>query len=291
MEINVDGTPFQATRNLFAALKRLRLDPSSSRIANQPDCPPVTDPSGTSRILWIDAICINQSDDDEKSHQVAMMGDIYGKAATGLLWLGEEPEQPTPAIDRSQQDAVTALLGMADDFTRNLISTYANNEFPELLAMTSSLESTLAHNTSATIPDDDFKIKRSSLEHWNKDLSHAAILGYHDDQNLQSDGVFQAFCLLKQLAADMHLHEIPQLKFEPDGQHTHLTESRRTLHWLFGREWWQRIWTVQECILPKTCLLMYGPAVMQWSMVLQAVESFQRHRMSCCSMWRVFRTC
>lgn len=27
--------------------------------------------------FWIDAICINQTDDTEKSHQVQMMGEIY----------------------------------------------------------------------------------------------------------------------------------------------------------------------------------------------------------------------
>jgi hypothetical protein len=31
----------------------------------------------TSRILWVDAICINQSDVKEKGHQVASMGKIY----------------------------------------------------------------------------------------------------------------------------------------------------------------------------------------------------------------------
>ncbi|KAF8850974.1 heterokaryon incompatibility, partial [Acephala macrosclerotiorum] len=33
------------------------------------------------RCLWIDAICINQKDDLEKSIQVTMMGQIYNSAA------------------------------------------------------------------------------------------------------------------------------------------------------------------------------------------------------------------
>lgn len=32
------------------------------------------------RVLWIDSICINQSDDEEKLSQIKMMKDIYGKA-------------------------------------------------------------------------------------------------------------------------------------------------------------------------------------------------------------------
>ncbi|KXJ85297.1 heterokaryon incompatibility protein-domain-containing protein, partial [Microdochium bolleyi] len=39
--------------------------------------------------LWVDAICINQADDDEKCHQVALLGDIYGLATMTYAWLGE----------------------------------------------------------------------------------------------------------------------------------------------------------------------------------------------------------
>ncbi|KXX74381.1 Heterokaryon incompatibility protein 6, OR allele [Madurella mycetomatis] len=45
----------------------------------------------TPRMLWIDAICINQGDTDEadteRNRQVAMMGEIYLNAARVLVWL------------------------------------------------------------------------------------------------------------------------------------------------------------------------------------------------------------
>lgn len=44
--------------------------------------------AGVTDHLWIDAICINQSDDAEKSHQVAMMGDIYRQALRVDISLG-----------------------------------------------------------------------------------------------------------------------------------------------------------------------------------------------------------
>ena len=40
--------------------------------------------------LWIDARCINQKDDVEKSSQVQMMGSIYRKATKVVVWLGPE---------------------------------------------------------------------------------------------------------------------------------------------------------------------------------------------------------
>jgi hypothetical protein len=40
--------------------------------------------------LWIDAICIDQSDDIEKGHQVQRMGDIFKSATEVLVWLGDD---------------------------------------------------------------------------------------------------------------------------------------------------------------------------------------------------------
>lgn len=38
--------------------------------------------------LWVDAICINQNDDNEKSHQVLMMGEIFRSCTSAYIWLG-----------------------------------------------------------------------------------------------------------------------------------------------------------------------------------------------------------
>ncbi|CZR51400.1 uncharacterized protein PAC_01275 [Phialocephala subalpina] len=67
------------TRNLAKALSYLTL----------PDRP---------RILWIDAICINQTDEVEKSREVAKMGEIYGQASRVVVWLGEGQEDSSLAI-------------------------------------------------------------------------------------------------------------------------------------------------------------------------------------------------
>ncbi len=44
----------------------------------------------SSQLLWIDAICINQDDIDERSQQVQIMGSIYTNAAEVLLWIGDD---------------------------------------------------------------------------------------------------------------------------------------------------------------------------------------------------------
>ncbi|KAK5093426.1 hypothetical protein LTR70_004786 [Exophiala xenobiotica] len=42
--------------------------------------------------IWIDAICINQRDNDEKSCQVQMMGRIYSRAIRTIMWLALSQE-------------------------------------------------------------------------------------------------------------------------------------------------------------------------------------------------------
>ena len=50
-------------------------------------------------ILWIDALCINQEDEKEKSKQVAKMAEIYSNAKDVLIWLGKEYKQSNIAMD------------------------------------------------------------------------------------------------------------------------------------------------------------------------------------------------
>lgn len=52
--------------------------------------------------LWIDALCINQADVAEKSHQITLMKDVYSKAEATCVWLG-------PAADNS--DLAMATIG------------------------------------------------------------------------------------------------------------------------------------------------------------------------------------
>lgn len=78
--INVSGHKFEATMSLKLCLYQLR----------RKDAP---------RRLWIDAICINQYDDEEKSYQVSNMAKIYAKAQQTIVWLGEEYENSHLALE------------------------------------------------------------------------------------------------------------------------------------------------------------------------------------------------
>jgi hypothetical protein len=70
LSISVNKYDLSVTINLHAALLRLR-DPFIERI------------------IWIDAVCINQVDLQEQGLQVQHMARIYSKASRVIVWLGE----------------------------------------------------------------------------------------------------------------------------------------------------------------------------------------------------------
>lgn len=71
--VSCNGQQFLVTPNCESALRHLRL-------------------AGQDRVLWVDAICIDQGRSPEsikeRNTQVALMGEIYQKAARTLCWLG-----------------------------------------------------------------------------------------------------------------------------------------------------------------------------------------------------------
>ncbi|KAJ1322839.1 HET domain-containing protein [Microdochium nivale] len=82
-DIRIDGARFTVRENCHYAIRQARLHDSS-----QP--------------VWVDSICINQDDLQEKSAQVGFMGDIYARADTVLACIGPSDEA---------SDAIEARLG------------------------------------------------------------------------------------------------------------------------------------------------------------------------------------
>ncbi|KAH7066329.1 heterokaryon incompatibility protein-domain-containing protein [Paraphoma chrysanthemicola] len=50
---------------------------------------------GTGESIWIDALCINQDDEEEKTDQIRLMSQIYQKAQSVWVWLGLVGKQET----------------------------------------------------------------------------------------------------------------------------------------------------------------------------------------------------
>ncbi|KAF2808853.1 HET-domain-containing protein, partial [Mytilinidion resinicola] len=71
IDITCDGMLLSITQNLGDVLRRIRG-------GQEP------------RLLWADAICINQNDKKEQGHQVERMGRIYENASRVLIWIGKD---------------------------------------------------------------------------------------------------------------------------------------------------------------------------------------------------------
>lgn len=82
--VRLQGAHFAITANLKVILRALR-HPHQERI------------------LWIDAVCIDQHNIQERSHQVTRMNDIYSQAASVIIWLGEPLSDVTLAFDFLQE--------------------------------------------------------------------------------------------------------------------------------------------------------------------------------------------
>lgn len=68
-----DGIEVKVTGTIYSLLRCLRHEDSPRR-------------------LWIDAVCINQADIQERNFQVSLMKQIYANASRVLIWLGDQQD-------------------------------------------------------------------------------------------------------------------------------------------------------------------------------------------------------
>jgi Heterokaryon incompatibility protein (HET) len=78
--VSIDGCVMHITPNLHAALLRLR---------NR----------HFERLIWADAVCINQEDFQEKERQIWIMAKIFGQARGVIVWLGPSTGDSDRALE------------------------------------------------------------------------------------------------------------------------------------------------------------------------------------------------
>ncbi|CZR66870.1 uncharacterized protein PAC_16771 [Phialocephala subalpina] len=86
-----DGKRMKVKENLNDALWQLREQKDSSR-------------------LWIDAVCINQADDEEIYRQLKLMPRIYSDASWVVIWLGKEDSSTYEAIQVMEKNKESLII-------------------------------------------------------------------------------------------------------------------------------------------------------------------------------------
>ncbi|WQF84452.1 Putative heterokaryon incompatibility [Colletotrichum destructivum] len=99
--IHLDGKPLNVTKNLETALRCLRRQ-------------------NAERLLWVDAICIDQSDVAEVNLQVQRMWAIYQYASRVVVFLGEEKADTVQAVALVETIAKDVKVGDYDRITSML---------------------------------------------------------------------------------------------------------------------------------------------------------------------------
>ncbi|KAK4206775.1 heterokaryon incompatibility protein-domain-containing protein [Rhypophila decipiens] len=101
--IGADGSESQVeiTENARDALRRFRL-------------------SDSVRNVWVDSVCINQSDLTEKAHQISLMGLVYSQADRVLIWLGHGTDGLGAEICDILKEGATFNYRKQEDYDRAL---------------------------------------------------------------------------------------------------------------------------------------------------------------------------
>lgn len=118
--------------------------------------------------LWVDAVCINQSDIDERNAQVALMASIYSRATAVVTWLGFTGcEIADPTGSSAQQRELQVGRAMQD--------LYYRGNSKELAAWFTE-HTLVSPRTGSRNPADARAAEKEALEHIASINQHGATM-------------------------------------------------------------------------------------------------------------------
>ncbi|KAI1113557.1 heterokaryon incompatibility protein-domain-containing protein [Nemania sp. NC0429] len=180
------------------------------------------------RTIWVDALCINQHDLKERSKQISLMSRIFSQCEACQVWLGEPGDVPLLGDNFTSETGCSPSWGVTE--TRS-----------HLAALSYDIKEAKIYSVKAI---DDVDLLRGG------------------DQ-LSVPGAFVLLELLSKSGRDKDRHlihmpfyritEYPGVELCPQWHN-----ARRSLVNICSRAWWRRTWTVQEAILPRTCVINIG---------------------------------
>ncbi|PVH92403.1 hypothetical protein DM02DRAFT_543740 [Periconia macrospinosa] len=230
--IQCNGIQYSISNNLYNVLRRLR----------RPDVP---------ILVWADALCINQADLAERTHQVGLMGEIYKNSSETAIWLGE------PAID--------------DDMCRRFFHCISQENLASVLR--GGPPRIAWHGDSR-----DRKFLREYL----------STLRDTWEESATQDDVFGAFCLIQSIAEGTSAPLFKRFEIRRNTENPFIgVESKAAgilggLRRLIRASWWKRIWVIQETVLAQKATVHFGMLSAPWSMFATAAACWTRDHHSLC---------
>jgi hypothetical protein len=245
-----NGQAFAIRPNLFQALRRLRYR---------------TKP----RVLWIDAICIDQDNTDEKNLQIPLMRRIYMSASQVLVWLGEEANDSPKAmalmrklskIDEDDFGGNSRALLFREPSGSIFMPAFLRNWLEEFLDDDSDL-----YEDSDSDSDMDLNSVLSALPTAAGNLTTMtakSVLGVFAPEDSQSGTSSDDDSSI------IGVNRLSDVYLPPRGY-----RAWKALRELINRPWFSRIWVIQEVVVAKKALVICGKDVLPWKVIKATAEA------------------
>jgi hypothetical protein len=219
--IILDGKVVRVRQNLWWALLFLRKDGQN----------------GQNR-FWVDAICINQGDEEERSRQVSLMGKIYKYAKEVICWLGRGNE------NKSYDKAMDFLVGVAE---RNELPLIEAVYKPDLRQNADLNERKYKYNPTSNTgaATSQFKlitIPNSLTEHFSTEPSNLPLLNVA----LRSTATTS-------IAKERVWTNPPSTLFD--------NSALSNIEALCSHSYWRRTWIIQEIVLAQSVTIRLGDRI------------------------------
>ncbi|KAE8836959.1 hypothetical protein PTNB73_07863 [Pyrenophora teres f. teres] len=216
-------------------------------------------------LIWVDALCINQDDTLERTHQVGLMGEIYSNSQETVIWLGEPGSNEYDGRDFLKADAKPSRIMWNGDERDNPLrdAYFADIERSHLFRVA-------AVDRPWTENGPDIFGALCLIHSFAEDASHPA-LNILDKEKVAAmrrygfGSIWQGLVLAKACVRG----------------------SRSSRVWeglarLMSRPWWQRVWIVQETVLSRRATIHYGMLSAPWSMFTRAAQNYKQQRHALC---------
>ena len=237
--LRLNGQSFAVGNNLYSALQHLRHDFES-------------------RTLWIDAVCIDQHNKDERGRQVRIMDQIYAKSSLVLAWLGKSDKDSDAALNAIEDIVWAVKIKLMDHCAIELGIPLGGVSSESIKNMKDPI---FNEETCATTGPFDGLYKRQITE-LMACLERVDVHVPPDAQSIES--------IRASSSKSMSLLREQLLSRSPINMEIHsLKATLQSLERFFAhRSYWSRLWIVQETSLASNVQLICGSTSLDYETLL-----------------------
>jgi hypothetical protein len=227
------------------------------------------------RLLWIDALCINQEDIQERSQQVSIMRDIYRNASRTIVWLGEEAQNSGLGIELCEKlyeffrDEGEDLQRPEMQFNfRTLWSPNHQDPFNPSYAQTheGDFKKRARRGSTKSNERDGNSVKKRDVLAANEDVKGTGKINEtrKDEACVAEDQTLQDTHDKSDESKKVEdCNECLPLRMNPPNVYELLA-----LRDLASRQWFRRIWITQELALASEVTMICGHRSISWDIFI-----------------------